>query len=296
MPKKSKTKSKVKATTKTRTIIRNKNSNVNTVHVHVEKPKTKTKRTRRTSTPKEETLKPLTSSSSISSASSQGLSHHRGLVNNELQQPTIIQQLQAVPDPRIDKLEKRTKKMKELLKENKDNVQTPQLFQDAVETPLGSRNSNSRLIKDSTVTPTILDFNPVSKPNKSMFSRFFSSGKKIVPETELFKRSSDPFKDSVEPQPLLLEYKPGPENPAATAPDFIQSPTGKKITQVLKNLVNEIHAKHPNKKMHQSEFSKHIAAKLRELGVETSHTKAYLKNMNHFYSEIYKASHEIQPA
>ena len=121
-------------------------------------------------------------------------------------------------------------------------------------------------------------------------------------------KRSDPFKDAIEsPKPLLtLEYKPPATAPSkleptqtwappATAPEFIQTPTGKKITQSLKNLVNEIHAANPNKKMHSGTFRSKISAKLKELGVEPSHTNAYVKNMNDFYKAIYEAAHEIQP-
>ena len=64
----------------------------------------------------------------------------------------------------------------------------------------------------------------------------------------------------------------------------------------MKNLVNEIHAKSPSKKMQQGPFKKRISDKLKELGVESKHTDAYLKDMNKFYKAIYDASHEIQPA
>ena len=121
MPKKTKT----TTTTKTKVINRNKNTNINTVHVHVEKPKTRKKRTTR---PKTETSnKPLSNSmNAITRGSSQNLGFHpRGLINNEIQQPTIVHQIQAPPDPRIDKLEKRSKKIKEYLKgkgDTKDNA------------------------------------------------------------------------------------------------------------------------------------------------------------------------------
>jgi hypothetical protein len=84
----------------------------------------------------------ITSSSSLSQGVSQKISQQRGLVNNEMQQPTIIQQVQSMPDPRIDKLEKRTKKIKDHLKDKGDtkdnaiNVNSPK-FQDAFEIPSG---------------------------------------------------------------------------------------------------------------------------------------------------------------
>ena len=81
-----------------------------TVHVHVERPKTRKKRTNK---PKEQST-PILSKPSITPSVSSGLIHTRGQINNE--QPTIIQQIQAPPDPRIDKLEKRSLKIKEYMK------------------------------------------------------------------------------------------------------------------------------------------------------------------------------------
>ena len=81
-----------------------------TVHVHVEKPKPRKKRL---SKPKEQSSgKPSNFAPSVSS----GLIHMRGQINNEIQQPTIIQQITAPPDPRLEKLDKRTRKIKEYLK------------------------------------------------------------------------------------------------------------------------------------------------------------------------------------
>ena len=297
MPKKVGTKTKVKSTTKTKIINRNKNTNINNVHVHVEKPKT---RKRRTTKPKTEPNNNPLSINGISRPSSQNLGFHpRGLINNEIQQPTIVHQIQAPPDTRIEKLEKRTKKIKDYLKgkgdtkENPINVNSPG-FQDTFETP--SRNINSRLISEETIEPNMLDFNTVTKPKKkSILTMLFSSNKKKVPETDMTKRS-DPFKDAVEPPLLQLEYKPKPDKPPATAPDFTQSPSGKKITQDLKNLVNEIHAANPNKKMHHGTFKQKISLKLKQLGIESNHTDQYVKEMSNFYKDIYDAAHEIQPA
>ncbi len=80
-------------------INRSRNTNINSVHVHVEKPKT---RKRRTTKPKiEPNNNPLSKSvNAISRPSSQNIGFHpRGLINNEIQQPTIVQM--APPDPRI---------------------------------------------------------------------------------------------------------------------------------------------------------------------------------------------------
>jgi hypothetical protein len=300
MPKKVGTKKKVKTTTKTKIINRNKNTNINNVHVHVEKPKPRKKRV---SKPKEDVPKNnlITSSSSLSQGVSQKISHQRGLVNNELQQPTIIQQIQSIPDPRIDKLEKRTKKIKDYLKDKGDtkdnaiNVNSPK-FQDAFETPSGTRNSNSRLIAEETITPNMLDFNTVNKPKKkNLLSLLFSSSKKKVPATELTKRDQDPFKDAIEsPKPLLLEYKP--EKPGATAPDFYEEANGIKITKELKNLVNQLHASHPHSKLQMAPFRSAIARKLKELGVSSSHTNAYVNQMRKFYDEVFALSQGTEAA
>ena len=125
-------KNKVKTTTKT--INRNKNTNINNVHVHVEKPKTRKKRTTKPK-PEETNNNPLSNTIGLSRPSSQNLGFHpRGLINNEPQQPTVIQQITPPPDPRLEKLEKlekRTKKIKEYLKgkgdskENAININSP---------------------------------------------------------------------------------------------------------------------------------------------------------------------------
>jgi hypothetical protein len=106
----------------------------------------------------------------------------------------------------------------------------------------------------------------------------------------------------------LLEYKPESSmfsTRSATAPSFAQSsieiqtspntPTGHQINQELKNLVNQLHAAHPNK-IHISTFRSAIAKKLKDLGVESSHTSTYVTKMRKFYDEIYAASNDIEPA
>jgi len=295
MPKKVGTKKKVKTTTKTKIINRNKNTNINNVHVHVEKPKTRKKRA---SKPKEDVSKTnlITSSSSISQGVSQKINHQRGLVNNELQQPTIIQQIQSIPDPRIDKLEKRTKKIKDYLKDKGDtkdnaiNVNSPK-FQDAFETPSGIQSAR---VKSENMTPKILSFDEVSKP-KNILSKLFSFKKKKVPATELTKRTQDPFKDAIEsPKPLLLEYKP--DKPGATAPDFYEEANGIKITKELKNLVNQLHASHPHSKLKMATFRSAIASRLKELGVSSNHTNAYVNQMRIFYDELFALSKGTEAA
>ena len=104
------------------------------------------------------------------------------------------------------------------------------------------------------------------------------------------------------PSMPLLEYKPESmfSKRSPTAPSFAQSsieiqtspntPTGHKINQELKNLVNQLHAAHPGK-IHIGTFRSEISNKLRELGVEASHTTTYVNKMRAFYDEIYAASH-----
>ena len=93
-----------KNTTKTKNV--NRNTNINNVHVHVEKTKTRKKRTTK---PKVEINNPLSNSNQLSKGASQNLGFHpRGLINNEPQQSTIMQTIQAPPDPRLEKLDKRT--------------------------------------------------------------------------------------------------------------------------------------------------------------------------------------------
>ena len=107
MPKKPGTKTKTKTTTKTKVINRNKNTNINNVHVHVEKPKTRKKRTTKPKT--DPNNKPLSNSmNAISRGSSQNLGFHpRGLINNEPQQPTVIN---IQPTAQVAELEKKLKK------------------------------------------------------------------------------------------------------------------------------------------------------------------------------------------
>jgi hypothetical protein len=130
----------------------------------------------------------------ISRGASQNLGFHpRGLTNNEKQQPTIVQHLQAPPDPRIEELDKRTKKLKEYLKASKrnNNIQTTQptqQFQDVFSSPFGIRNSNSRLISEETINPNSINVNTVEKPKKKgLLNSLFSSSKKKVPETKKIK-------------------------------------------------------------------------------------------------------------
>ena len=271
---------KIKTTTN-----RNKNTNINNVHVHVEKPITRKKRTTK---PKTEQIKTpvLNPFSALSRGTSQNLGFHPvGLVDNQMQQPTVIQQIIPAPDPRLEKLEKRTKKIKEYLKgkgdtkENPINVESPS-FQDAFKTP-----AKADIFSDA-IEPRRINFEnaPNQTPKKGLLSRIFASSKKKEQKQEGLP---------------LLEYKP-PKHPA-TAPAFTQTesietqttpvPTGHQINQELKNLVNQMHAGHPNSKLHISTFRSVIAKKLKELGIDPQHTTTYVDKMRRFYDELYAASH-----
>jgi hypothetical protein len=273
------------------------------VHVHVERPKPRKKRT---SKPKEQSMT-LSKPSNISSSISSGLIHTRGQINNE--QATIIQQIQAPPDPRIDKLEKRSLKIKAYLKGNKGesktnpiNVESPS-FQDAFETPL----INSRLVSEKTVEPKKINFEKVNlnSPEKSkqkysllsLFSRTPKEKKINMPKKDSGTSPSEPL--------LTLEYRPS--KPSATAPSFMETQTtttemqttpiktGTDITKQLKNLVNEMHLRSPNKKIAMAQFRSEIAKKLKELGVESSHTNTYVTQMRRFYDVLWDGSNEIMP-
>ena len=174
-------KNKSKSTTKIITKTKNTNTNINNVHVHVEKSKT---RKRRTTKPKEtNTINPLSKTLGESRLASSNLGFHpRGLINNEPQQPTIIQTM------------------------------------------------------------------------------------------PLFAQSS-------------IEIQTSPA-----------TPTGHKINQELKKLVNQLHAAHPKSKLHIGTFRSAITKKLRELGVDAAHSTTYINKMRAFYDEIYAASNGIEAA
>ena len=283
MPVKKKDK-KAKAKPKTRTITKTKNvnTNVNNVHVHVEK---KTRK-RRTTKPKSELSNdnPLSNTIGVSRPASQNIGFHpRGLIDNQPQQPTIIQQITSPPDPRLEKLDKRTKKIKEYLKskgdtkENAINVNSP-----SFENILGTQQPTD--IFSDAMEPRRINFEsvPSEKPKRGLLSRIFTSSKKKEQKQEGLP---------------LLEYKP--PKPPATAPAFTQTEsietqttpiaTGHVINQELKNLVNQLHSQHP-RKLKMGTFRSAIAKKLRDLGVDTSHTSTYVEKMRDFYDEIYAAS------
>lgn len=100
---------------KTKIINKNKNTNINNVHVHVEK---KTRK-RRTTKPKVESSNALSNTIGVSRPSSQNLGFHpRGLIDNQPQQPTIIN---ITPSQDIEKLQKKLKKYKDKLNQNKES-------------------------------------------------------------------------------------------------------------------------------------------------------------------------------
>ena len=210
------------------------------------------------------------------------------MINNEIQQPTIVHQIQAPPDPRIDKLEKRSKKIKEYLKGKGDTKDNAINLNSSI---LATPSAHVDIFTD-TIEPKKLNFENVSTipKKKGFFGKLFSSGKKNIVQTNFSTRPQDPFKDAIETPPLLaLEYKP--EKPPATAPAYLEEANGKKIIQELKIVVNQLHASHPNSKLAMSTFRSAIASKLRQLGVGTSHTAAYVKQMREFYDEIYAFHH-----
>ena len=140
------------------------------------------------------------------------------------------------------------------------------------------------------IEPKKLSFDEAKPKRKSFFNKLniFSTGKKNQERKEGFP---------------LLEYKPS--KPPATAPAFTQSqtsevqttpvPTGHQKTQELKNLVNQLHAAHPKTKIHVGTFRSAIAKRLKELGVEASHTTTYVEKMRKFYDEIFAASNGGEP-
>ena len=97
---------------KPKIINKNKNTNINNVHVHVEK----TRRRRRTTTKPREELHSNPLSNTIGRPASQNLGFHpRGLIDNQPQQPTIIN---ITPSQDIEKLQKKLKKYKDKLNQN----------------------------------------------------------------------------------------------------------------------------------------------------------------------------------
>ena len=140
---------KTKIITKTK----NTNTNINNVHVHVEKSKT---RKRRTTKPKEPNNNPLSNTIGESRPASSNLGFHpRGLINNEPQQPTIIN---IQPTAQVELLEKKLKKYKDKINENKASQDT--INQNLLTTPAPPINVNVNPLQPTEVKPVI-------KPDKT---------------------------------------------------------------------------------------------------------------------------------
>ena len=164
-------KNKVKTTTKT--INRNKNTNINNVHVHVEKPKTRKKRTTKPK-PEEPNNNPLSNTIGLSRPSSQNLGFHpRGLINNEPQQPTIIN---IQPTAQVAELEKKLKKYKDKLKSHKDAQDT----------------TNQNLLTQLTTTPPQPNITVTQPPINVNVNPF-----KPPVKTEQIEKAKTPLKKSV---------------------------------------------------------------------------------------------------
>jgi len=158
---------------KTKTINRNKNTNINNVHVHVEKPKTRKRRTTKPK-PEEPNNNPLSNTIGLSRQTSQNIGFHpRGLINNEPQQPTIIN---IQPTAQVAELEKKLKKYKDKLKSNKD-------AQDTTNQNLLTQLTTQQPQPNITVTqpPINVNVNPFKPPVK----------------TEQIEKSKTPLKKSV---------------------------------------------------------------------------------------------------
>ena len=140
---------KTKIITKTK----NTNTNINNVHVHVEKSKT---RKRRTTKPKEPNNNPLSNTIGESRPASSNIGFHpRGLINNEPQQPTIIN---IQPTAQVELLEKKLKKYKDKINENKASQDT--INQNLLTTPAPPINVNVNPLQPTEVKPVI-------KPDKT---------------------------------------------------------------------------------------------------------------------------------
>ena len=140
---------------KSKIINRNKNTNINNVHVHVEKTKT---RRRRTTKPREELhSNPLSNSIGVSRPSSQNLGFHpRGLVDNAPQQPTIIN---IQPSADLEKLQKKLKKYKDKLNQNKE-------AQDTMSKEILTNITSTPQPKQAPINVTVNPFQPTVKQEK----------------------------------------------------------------------------------------------------------------------------------
>jgi hypothetical protein len=149
------------------------------------------RRKRRITRPKQEVKTPLSNTLGLTRPSSQNIGFHpRGLINNEPQQPTIMQTIQAPPDPRLDKLDKRTKKLKEYLKNKGDTQQNPinvnsPTLQNMLTTP---NNIATADIFSDVMEPKKLNFEE-AKPKKGFFSKLY--------DTSLFSPKKNTYEQQV---------------------------------------------------------------------------------------------------
>lgn len=279
-------KSKSKKTVSKKVEPRQKQTQKQIVNINIEKTKTRKKRT---VTKKEPVIKPITQY--FQPSIDQSMRHKRGSMDIALQQqPTIIQQPLIDPELKfkLDKLEKRTQKIKEGLKQNQPITNIAQTAK-IKETPgqpsiigTGVVDNKSDVFSDAIETPMKPKKLEFEKP-KSIFSKLLSPF-----------RSSKPKELTGPKDPLLLEYKePVSAFPPSTAPTFVETPTGKVINQELELLVRQLHAAHPSSRIHRNTIRSAISKKLKELGVGPQHTDKYEKDMRDYYNKIFNESNNI---
>jgi len=253
------------------------------VNINIEKPKTRKKRT----VTKQGYAEPKPITQYYQPSIDQSMRHKRGSMNIDLQQPTIIQQPLIDPELKfkLDKIERRTQKIKEGLKQNQPvNVTVPQIAK-LKETPgqqsiigTGIVDEKSDIFSDAIETPVKpkkLDFD---KP-KSMFSRLLSPFRISRPKALTGPKEFP-----------LLEYSSRSEEtlPPSTAPTYVETPTGKIINEELQLLIRQLHAAHPNSKIHRNTIRSAVSRKLKELGVGPQHTDKYEKDMREYYAKIFE--------
>lgn len=210
-----------------------------TVHVHLEKPKTRNKRT---SKPKEQSELLQKPSNSISSSVSSGLIHTRGQINNEVQQPTIIQ-----INPDIEKMIKRLdlidSKMSSTLPPN-INISTPQ--------------PNIQITTNKSKQPSSL----LTTDNVAKHKSVIRLSKSVTRKGTLFKppdldettsvasfasvKSTGPSASLLTPDPLLLTPDPtapevGQKGPAATSAERLAKHAALKTAEE-KKLENRLYS------------------------------------------------------
>ena len=68
----------------------------------------------------------------------------------------------------------------------------------------------------------------------------------------------------------------------------METPTGKIINEELQLLIRQLHAGHPNSKIHRNTIRSAVSKKLKELGVGPQHTDKYEKDMREYYAKIFE--------